>query len=327
MFISKTPYRVSFFGGGTDYPIWFNKFGGEVISTTIDKYLFLSCRDTGPYFKNFRVIYSKIENTKNINKIKLKVVKEALKLFKIKKGIEIHYNGHIPARTGMGSSSSFAVGLINLLSAYRNVNLSKKLLAQKSINFEHKILRENVGFQDQVAASYGGFNNISFQKNSKFKIQNYDIEKKYFKSLNNNLILVYTGIRRSANQIAKSYLELMINEKKKDMFEIMSHTKEAKKIIENHKIDEFGLLLNETWKLKRGIGKMITNSKIDYIYNEGMKQGAKGGKLLGAGAGGFLLFCIQKEKQNKFLSNLKNISKIKFKFTNEGSKIIYKDTN
>ena len=324
MIISKTPYRISFFGGGTDYPIWYKKFGGEVISTSINKYIYLSVRDLPPFFKHkYRIVYSKTEIANNLKSIKFKVVRKILEEFKINKSLEIHYDGDLPARSGMGSSSSFVVGLVNIFNTYNKKHLNPKKLSLQSLNFEHNIMNEIVGSQDQIAASHGGFNSIKFLKNGNYKLENFNLSQDYFKKLNDNLVLVYTGINRTARVVAKSYIDKLNNVKKKELFEILNLTQIAKKIISNKQLDEFGLLLDETWKLKKSISKTISNPKIDYIYENGIKQGAIGGKLLGAGSGGFILFYVPKDKKKNFFKNFKDIIKINFKFEKEGSKIIH----
>ena len=324
MIISRTPYRISFFGGGSDYPSWYKEYGGEVLSATIDKYLYLSIRELPLFSKhNYRIVYSKIEIAKHVNEIKFNVIKQMIKQYKIKKGLEIHYDGDLTAKSGMGSSSSFVVGLINIFNKFLNTKLNKNQLATESLKFEHKILKELVGSQDQIAASYGGFNSIKFYKNEKFKVSGYNIKNPYFKKLNNNLILVYSGISRTANLIAASYVDKLNTSKKKEVFELIEFVNEAKKLIKNKKIDEFGYLLNESWKLKKSLSNKISNDKIDYLYNEGLKQGALGGKLLGAGGGGFFVFYVPKDKQKNFLNNFKKVIKMNFNFTNTGSEIIY----
>ena len=324
MIISRTPYRISFFGGGSDYPSWYKEYGGEVLSATIDKYLYLSIRELPLFSKhNYRIVYSKIEIAKHVNEIKFNVIKQMIKQYKIKKGLEIHYDGDLTAKSGMGSSSSFVVGLINIFNKFLNTKLNKNQLATESLKFEHKILKELVGSQDQIAASYGGFNNIKFYKNEKFKVSGYDIKNPYFKKLNSNLILVYSGISRTANLIAASYVDKLNTSKKKEVFELIEFVNEAKKLIKNKKIDEFGYLLNESWKLKKSLSNKISNDKIDHLYNEGLKQGALGGKLLGAGGGGFFVFYVPKDKQKNFLNNFKKVIKMNFNFTNTGSEIIY----
>jgi D-glycero-alpha-D-manno-heptose-7-phosphate kinase len=328
LIISRTPYRISFFGGGSDYPSWYNEYGGEVLSTAIDKYVYLSMRELPLFFKHkYRIVYSKIEIANNLDEIRFNVIKQMIKYYKVKNNLEIHYDGDLPARSGMGSSSSFVVGLIKTFSCFLNNKITKKKLAHASILFEQKILKELVGSQDQVAASYGGFNSIKFNKKDNFSINKYDIDNNFFKELNENLVLVFSGINRTANIIASSYVKKLNSTKKKDMLELIKLVPEAKKIIKNESFDQFGSLLHESWMLKKSISKKISTDKIDLIYDEAIKQGAIGGKLLGAGGGGFLLFYVPKEKQKNFLKKFKKIISIKFNFTNQASSIIYNSNN
>ncbi len=324
MIISKTPYRISFFGGGSDYPNWFNKYTGKVLSTTINKHIYLSCRYLPNFFEHkYRIVWSKIENVKKINQIKHLAVKNLLQYLKFKQGIEIHYDGDLPARSGMGSSSCFTVGLLKALEEIKKRNISKINLAKKSIFFEQKIMNEVVGSQDQIAASYGGFNKITFNKNSFNikKIKNTNNVKK----LENNLILIYTGIHRTAHKIAAGYNKKLASEKKIYIDKIISLVDEGEKLIKTGDINDFGELLNEAWHLKKKLSNSITNNKIDYLYTLLLENGATGGKLLGAGGGGFLLMYIKKKYRKKFLNKFPKLINVPFNFTNEGSKIIFKD--
>ena len=324
MIISRSPYRISFFGGGTDYPIWYEKYKGEVISATIDKFLYLSLRKLPAFHKHkYRIVYSKTEVAKKIEDLKFKVVKEIIKNFKIKDGLELHYDGDLPSRSGMGSSSVFVVGLINLFNAYLGKTLTSNQLANDSLNFEHKVLKELVGSQDQIATSYGGFNSIKFYKNQNFSVSKLNLENKFLTSLNKNLVLIFTGISRTARIIANNYVKKLTNEKKNEMLNLLELVDEAKKIMSTKNIQEFGKLMHESWIIKKKISKHISSRKLDDIYAEAIKQGAIGGKLLGAGGGGFFLFYVPEKKQKNFLKNYKKIVKIDFKFTNEKSSIIY----
>ena len=328
MIISKTPYRISFFGGGSDYPAWYLKNGGAVLSASIDKYIFISCRYLPPFFKHkYRIVWSQIENVKNVNKIKHRAVREMLKLYKIKEGLEIHYDGDLPARSGMGSSSVFVVGLMNLLNNFLGKKMKKKMLAEKSIIFEQKILNEVVGSQDQIAATYGGFNKIVFKKGGGFSINAISAKKKNIETLNKNLLLVYTGINRTAHEIAKSYIKKLNTSKKFYISEITDFVKEGEKLLNKGHLDDFGKLLHESWKIKKSLSSSITNTNIDEIYNEFINKGALGGKLLGAGGGGFFLFYIPYYKQKKIINKFKKLVTIPFNFTFEGSKIILNKYN
>lgn len=324
MIISKTPYRISFFGGGSDYPEWYNQFGGEVISSTINKYLYISCRELPNFFNHkYRVVYSKVEEVKKITDIKHKVVRLALLKKKIKNNLEIHYDGDLPSRSGMGSSSSFIVGLLNVLNKLNNIKSDKLSLAKESINFEQKILKECVGSQDQIACSVGGFNLIKFKKKNNFNINSYDKSIDFKKKLNENLILLYTGQQRNAQEIAKKFINKITSIRKKEISDILECVKIAINLIKEKQHDDFGRLLNESWQIKKKLDKNITNSFIDEIYDKGKIYGALGGKILGAGGGGFFLFYVSKEKQNFFLKKMNFLTNIPFKFETSGSQIIF----
>jgi D-glycero-alpha-D-manno-heptose-7-phosphate kinase len=321
MIITKTPYRISFFGGGSDYPNWYKKFGGSVLSTTIDKYIYISCRELPQFFDHkYRIVWSKIENVKKINEIKHRTVRKLIKYNKIKSGLEIHYDGDLPARSGMGSSSSFSVGLMRALNYYQHRDIKGINLAYKTIIFEQKIMKETVGSQDQVAASVGGFNKINFLKNDKIVIKK--ILSNNLKKLNSNLLLLYTGIQRNAETIANNYVNKLSNEKEKNIRKIISNVELGEKMIKSGNIKDFGMLLNDAWIEKKELSKSITNHKIDNLYEIAIQNGALGGKLLGAGGGGFLLIYMKKEKQKHFLKKIKNITNIPFKFSNKGCEVI-----
>jgi len=323
MIITKTPYRISFFGGGSDYPSWYKKNGGAVLSTTIDKHVYISCRFSPKYFKQkYRIVWRKIENVQRVNEINHKAVRELLKYLKIKSGLEIHYYGDLPARSGMGSSSSFTVGLMQALYRIKKINLTKSKLAKKSIHFEQKVMREVVGSQDQTSASFGGFNKIIFNKNSSISVKKIS-SKKNLNKLNENLILIYTGINRTAHKIANQYVNKLTTEKKEHINRILTYVKEAEQILQHGDIDDFGRLLNDAWMEKKALSSLITNSKINEIYEEALRCGALGGKLLGAGGGGFLLMYMKKNERKKFFQKNKKLFNIPFKFTTVGSKIIF----
>ena len=321
MIITKTPYRISFFGGGSDYPQWYKKFGGSVLSTTIDKFIYISCRELPPFFDHkYRVVWSKIENVKKIDQIQHLTVKKLLQHNKIKAGLEIHYDGDLPARSGMGSSSSFSVGLISALLKFQKKKISSMNLAKQTINFEQKIMKEVVGSQDQVAASIGGFNKIDFLKNGRIVVKK--ISSKNLIKLNSNLLLLYTGIQRNASTIANNYVHKLSNQKEKNIRSIIRKVDIGEKIIQSGNLDDFGELLNEMWVEKKNLSELVSSSKIDELYNTCLENGATGGKLLGAGGGGFMLIYIKDEKKKKLLNKLKNITNIPFKFSNEGCEVL-----
>jgi len=322
--ISKTPYRISFFGGGTDYPSWYRKNGGSVLSTTIDKFIYISCRNLPPFFNHkYRIVWSHIETVKNLQNIKHKAVREMLKKYKINNGLEIHYDGDLPARSGMGSSSVFVVGLMNLLSNFNGKIKKKYQLARDSINFEQKTLKEIVGSQDQIAAAFGGFNKIIFNTNGTFKVLPLNVKKKTLQKLNKNLLLIYTGMERTAHYIAKSYVNKLKTTKKKNILKISDFVVKAEKALKKEKLDDFGRLLHRAWLEKKKLSNSISSKKIDKLYYQAIKNGALGGKLLGAGGGGFFVFYVPKNRQKKFIRSFKKFITIPFKFTSEGSKIMF----
>ena len=325
MIISKTPFRISFFGGGTDYPEWFREYEGAVLSTTIDKYCYITCRYLPPFFEhNSRVVYSKIESVKNFDEIQHVSIRECLKYMGIKKGVEIHHDGDIPARSGIGSSSSFTVGMLNALNALNGKLITKYELAKNAIFVERELNKENVGVQDQIAASFGGFNKILFLKNEEFQVNALTLKQEKIKYFQDHLILYFTGFSRFASEIAKTQIKNIpdkINELK-SMYQMVD---EAVNILNSNTSDitEFGKLLNESWKLKRSLSSKITNSDIDNIYDEAMHSGAIGGKLLGAGGGGFILFFVKPEHRKRLRERMNKFLQVPFKFENFGSQIVY----
>ena len=328
MIITRTPYRISLFGGGTDYPVWFENFGGgSVLSMTIDKYCYLTCRYWPPFFgKKTRVVWSKIEAVDHEREIEHPAVREALKAANLENGLEIIHYGDLPHKTGMGSSSSFAVGLLHALSAIQGRSIDKRELALGAIDLEQKKIGESVGCQDQIAAAYGGFNRINFGGQQKFTVYPISISPEMKDKLQSRLMLFYTGISRTASEIAKEQIRVTA-EKEKELRKMLSLVDDAEKILCNspENLDDLGVLLHETWTLKRGLTNLVSNDHIDEIYNRARKAGALGGKLLGAGGGGFMLFYVKPEDQKRVKEALAGILNIPFAFEDEGSKVIYSD--
>ena len=323
MIITKTPYRIPFFGGGSDYPSWYKKNGGAVLSTTIDKYIYISCRFSPNYFKKkYRIVWRKIENVQRVNQINHKAVRELLKNLKIKPGLEIHYYGDLPARSGMGSSSCFTVGLMQSLCRIKKIKLTKSKLANKSIHFEQKIMREVVGSQDQTSASFGGFNKIIFNKNGSINVKKIESNKN-LKKLNENLILIYTGINRTAHKIANRYVNKLTTVKRDQINRIISYVRDGENILNSGEVDDFGRLLHDAWMEKKALSNLISNSKINEIYEKAMEYGALGGKLLGAGGGGFLLMYMKEKQRKVFFKKYRNLINIPFNFTTSGSQVIF----
>ena len=329
MVISRTPLRISFFGGGTDYPVWYKKKRGAVISTSINKYLYITCRYLPPFFKyKYRIRYTKQEYTNEIAKIIHPSVRECLKFIKITNGIEIQHNADLPANAGLGSSSSFTVGLLNSLYTLKGKNVSKKKLAQDAVYVEQKLIKENVGAQDQTIAAFGGFNRIEFGAKELIKVQPLLVDNGRLDLLQYHLMLFFTGFARNASDVAKVQIKAT-SRKTNELEKMLKLVDEAEKIIKSKSVplDDFGKLLNETWKLKRSLTSKISNGKIDDIYKTAIDAGAIGGKLLGAGGGGFMVFFVKPKDQKRVKEKLHKLLYVPFKFEKGGSQIIYKMPN
>jgi len=325
MIISRTPFRISFLGGGTDYPAWFQKHGGAVLATSIDKYCYISCRHLPPFFEyKHKISYSKIEYTPSITDIKHPAIKTTLEFMKIKKGLEINYQADLPARAGLGTSSSFTVGLLHTLQGLQGKMISKKQLASDAIHVEQNLIKENVGSQDQITTAYGGLNKVEFHQNGDFQVKPLPISYDKRKRLEEHLMLFFTGFTRIASDIAQEQIK-KTPDRKKQLTRMYTMVDEGLDIL-NDKDDDltaFGRLLHEAWAYKRSLTNRISNSELDTIYEKARTAGAIGGKLLGAGGGGFMLFFVEPEKQKKVKSTLKHLLHVPFHFETEGSSIIY----
>lgn len=324
MIISRTPFRISFFGGGTDYPAWYEDNGGAVLATTINKYCYISCRYLPPFFDHkHRIVYSKIENVKDVSEIQHPAVKAALEFKGVKEGVEIHHDGDLPARTGLGSSSSFTVGLLHAIYALKGIMPSKQVLASEAIHVERNILKEHVGSQDQVLAAYGGFNKISFNSDHTFQVSPVILNQARLQQLQDHLMLYFTGLSRHASEIAKKQIE-NTNKKKAELLAMHQMVDEALNILcdGNRSILDFGRLLHESWRLKKSLTDAISTPYVDEIYNAAHSAGAVGGKLLGAGGGGFMVFFSRPEEQPKIKERLKGLLLVPFKFETSGSQIV-----
>ncbi len=324
MIISRTPHRISFFGGGTDYPTWYLENGGKVLGTAIDKYCYITCRDLPPFFSHrHRVAYSKVEMVSHIDEIQHPSVRETLKYLNIKQGLEIHHDGDIPARSGMGSSSAFTVGLLKTLYALDGRIITKENLYKEAIHIEQNLIKENVGSQDQVWAACGGLNTIGFLQNGEIIVEPIIMKESFLKSFENKFMLFFTGIARYASEIAKEQIQ-NTPKNKKELSAMRDLVDEAYKILISGKDDftGFGRLLNETWLLKRKLSNKISNNEVDDMYEAAIKNGALGGKLLGAGGGGFMLFYAEPENQDRIKEALTGYLHIPFKFDFTGSEII-----
>lgn len=329
MIITRTPFRVSFFGGGTDYPAWFKKNEGSVLVTSIDKYCYISCRKLPPFFEHkHRIVYSFIEMVKTISEIEHPSVRAVMSWKQIEDGLEIHHDGDLPARSGLGSSSSFTVGLLHALEAFSGKVSSKKQLATSAIHIEQNIISENVGSQDQISVAYGGFNRITFHKDETFTVEPIIFPSGRKQELETHLMLFFTGFSRIASEIAASQVT-NIKHREKELFLMREMVNEGIDIIQDtsRSITEFGNLLAEAWRYKRTMSDKVTTPEIDEIYERAIKAGALGGKILGAGGGGFLLIFAAPEKQQDIKFALNNLINVPFKFENSGSSVMVYEPN
>jgi len=326
MIISRTPFRISFFGGGSDYPAWYRKHGGSVLVTTINKYCYLSCRYYPPFFEHkFRIVYIRSEDCKGVEEVSHPAVREILRYLKWDRGLEIHHVGDLPSRGGMGSSSSFTVGLLHALYAMQGRMLSKKQLAMESIHVEQDLLRETVGSQDQVSTAYGGLNHILFQENGEIIVKPVTLSQDRIHQLESHLMLFYTGIKRTASNVAQSYVN-NIEEKKKQMEMMTGLVDESIAILNSDRdIMDFGRLLHEAWKIKCSFSERVSNSSVDEIYSKAVSAGAIGGKIAGAGGGGFMVLFVPPERRERVREELKSLVHVPFRFEGHGSQIIFYD--
>jgi len=324
MIISRTPYRISFFGGGTDYPRWYRQNGGEVLATTIDKYCYITCRYLPPFFEHrFRVVYSKIENCVSVDQIEHPAARETLRFLDFDRGVEIHHDGDLPARSGMGTSSSYTVGLLHALYALKGQMPEKRKLANESIHIEQERLQETVGCQDQVMASFGGLNHVTFPEEGEISVKPLTLPTSRISELDDHLVLCYTGIQRTASSIAGDYVN-DIASKESLLRSLQDMVKEGISILSNDQpIEQFGRLLNEAWKSKRQMGSNVTNPMVDQVYATALDNGAIGGKLLGAGGGGFMLLFVPPDEQQRLKEKLDGFIFVPFKFETSGTQIIF----
>ncbi len=329
MIISRTPYRISFFGGGTDYPAWYLEQGGAVLSTTIDKYCYITCRKLPPFFSHkHRIVYSHIENVSCVDEIVHPSVKATLKWAGIEDGLEIHHDGDLPARSGLGSSSAFTVGLVHALYALRGRYASQVEVARDAIHIEQNLIQENVGSQDQVAAAFGGFNKIEFHKNGAFTVYPVIVPNDRKNSLKQHLMLCFTGVSRIASEIARSKIA-NLHRRNNELKFMRSSVDEAINILQdrNESIESFGKLLDINWQYKRSLSERVSTPEIDLIYSKAKDAGAIGGKILGAGGGGFLLLFANPANHEAIRASLSNLIHVPFEFEESGSRIVLYQPN
>ena len=323
MIISRTPFRVSFFGGGTDYPDWFHENGGAVLSTTIDKYCYISVRELPPFFDHrFRVVYSIVENVKEVGEIAHPAVRAVLQRLNVEKGLEIHHDGDLPARAGLGSSSAFTVGLLRAVHALNGRHTTKDALAAEAIHVEQCLLREPVGLQDQISAAYGGFNHIVFRPDGTYDVDPVVLPRPRLAELQDHLLLVFTGISRLAPEVAQTVIR-NLKHRQDELRALQDMVPRAIDILTSPSTDiaEFGRMLHESWLLKRRLSDRVSNAAVDALYAAALGAGALGGKLLGAGGGGFVLLFVRPDQRAQVREALRDLIAVPFKFEMSGCRI------
>lgn len=322
MIITRTPFRMSFFGGGTDFPDFYKQYGGAVISTTFDKYCYVTVRHLPRFFDySTELMYSKVERVKNIRDIEHPAIREAMKYLDMHE-LRVAYDADLPARSGLGTSSSFAVGLLNSFYALKGKYVDKRKLADDAIYLERVLCQENGGVQDQIAAAFGGMNRIDFDAEG-YRVSPIIISPERKRKLNECLLLFFTGFSRFSSDI-QSATQDALKDKISQLLEMLSLVDQAEHILTSRcDLNEFGRLLDYTWKLKRGITKQISTDSIDGLYEKAIQAGALGGKLLGAGGGGFLLFYVEPDKRTNVLSAMSRLLHVPFEFENGGTRVIH----
>ena len=322
MIITQTPFRMSFFGGGTDFPDFYKEHGGAVISTTFDKYCYVNVRHLPRFFDySTELSYSKIERVTDVNDINHPAIREAMKYLDMQE-IRLTYEADLPARSGLGTSSSFAVGMLNAFYALKGKYADKRKLADDAIYLERVLCNESGGVQDQIAAAFGGLNRINFNADG-YEVNPVIISPERKAQLNQNLMLFFTGFSRFSSDIQQTTEKALVD-KQKQLLEMLSLVDDAEKVLTSKTdLNEFGRLLDYTWKLKRGISNRISTDSIDGLYAKGMAAGALGGKLLGAGGGGFLLFYVEPDKQEVVHKAMEELLHVPFEFENSGTRVIH----
>ena len=323
MIITKTPFRMSFFGGGTDLESFFREHGGSVISTTFDKYCYVTVRHLPRFFDyKTHLTYSQTEYVNEYDEINHPLIREAMRKLDMHE-LRLTYDSDLPARSGLGTSSSFAVGMLNAFHSLKGKYVDKRKLADEAIYLERELCKEAGGWQDQIAASYGGMNRINFSANG-YEVHPVIISPERKERLNQNLLLFLTGFVRYSSEVQEANASSS-EDKTKKLLEMLRLVDDAERILTDKysDLDEFGRLLNYTWQLKRGTGRVVSTDIIDNIYEQGIKAGALGGKLLGAGGGGFMLFYVQEDKKHKVMDVMRNLLYIPFEFETEGTTVVH----
>ncbi len=323
MIITRTPYRISFLGGGTDYPGWYRENGGAVLATSINKYCYLTCRYLPPFFEHrYRIVYSKTEDCMEVSQIRHPVVRAIFEHWKMDRGVELHHDGDLPARSGMGSSSSFTVGLIHALHALRGQIISKEEMAREAIFIEQELLKEHVGSQDQISAAYGGLNHIQFHPGGQHSVHPVVMSPEALQNFNDHFMLFFTGIQRFASAVAGAYVP-KITSQEKHLRRLHQLVNEGITLLSSGGFDSFGTLLHDAWQEKRAMSDVISTPAIEEIYDEARSAGATGGKLIGAGGGGFMLFFAKPEDQPAIRKRLSKLLQVPFLFETGGSMVLH----
>ncbi|MFO0879121.1 MAG: hypothetical protein U0840_17390 [Gemmataceae bacterium] len=324
MIICRTPYRISFFGGGTDYPAWYRAHGGAVLATTIDKYCYLTARYLPPFFEHrLRIVYRRIETCRTVDEVQHPIVREGMRLLKLDRGIELHHDGDLPARSGMGSSSAFTVGLLHALHALQGEMVTKAQLVRESLYLEQEVLQETVGSQDQVMAAHGGLRHVKFHPNGEIACDPLVLPPTRVAELHSHLMLFYTGIARTAADVAQSYA-IDLEARRRQLRIMRELVEESIDILASGMdIRAFGELLHEAWQAKRSLSSQVSNAEVDGLYGMARQAGALGGKLTGAGGGGFLLLFVEPDRQAEVREALRGRIEVPFQFESAGSQIIF----
>lgn len=328
MIVTRTPYRISFFGGGTDYPGWFRDHGGSVLATTINRYCYINCRLLPPFFEHkSRIVWSRIESVLDHSEIVHPSIRAVLQTLQIAQGVEIHHHGDLPARSGLGSSSAFTVGVLHAIHAMRGQLVGKRTLAEEAIYIEQEVLKENVGVQDQIQTAFGGFNRIDIARDGQFEVRPLCLTQERIRSLESNLLLFYTGVARDASNVAAAQVAA-IPQRKSELRDLGGLVDEAAAILSGSgDIREFGRLLHQSWQIKRTLTDKIAPAFVDEIYDAAIAAGANGGKLLGAGGGGFMLFFVEADRRKGVVDALKRLLSVPFTCERHGSQIIFYEPN
>lgn len=328
MIMSRTPFRISFFGGGTDYPVWYRDHGGAVLATTIDKYCYITCRYLPPFFQHkSRLVYSKVETVDSNDQIEHPAVRGVLRYLNLTDGLEIHHDGDLPARTGLGSSSAFTVGFLHALYGLQGRMPTKMQLAREAIHIEQEVLTESVGSQDQIIAAFGGLNRIEFLTDHRFQVSPVIVDETQLQRLQAHLMLWFTGFSRIASEIASEQIRATPS-KTPELHRMRQMVDEALRILqEEEDLEAFGRLLHESWQVKRSLTSRISTPQIDALYDTARAAGAIGGKLLGAGGGGFLLLFVRPEEQERVSDALRGVLQVPFRFEAGGSRIMFYESD